>query len=306
MISPGQLMTWRPATGLLLTWLLVFSHVVFAQPERISEWVENAPASDNTKIALGYPVPIPVDTPLPFDGFRSYSGLHARHQDLAVTTPWVHPVEIGQTRKNRTIWLYRLGDADRETARGLPEHAMLTNGGIHAREWQSPEVATGIIELLALNPDNDPLIDYLRENANMMVIPVMNIDGFLQTQRYPSTNWMGTDPRDPEGSPRDGRMRRKNMLGADESLQTQDDHLMGVDLNRNSPPYWASNPQRSSDDPESIVHHGGAPQSEPEIQILDAAVHLGPVDKFSLFTDMHSYSQTLYWSNTGNERLART
>ncbi len=91
---------------------------------------------------------------------------------------------------------------------------MLSNGGIHAREWQSPEVATGIIELLALAEDDHHLISYLRDNANIVVIPVLNVDGFLQTQRFPSRNWMGTDPSDPECSPRDGRMRRKNMLGA--------------------------------------------------------------------------------------------
>jgi len=44
---------------------------------------------------------------------------------------------------------------------------MLTNGGIHAREWQSPEVATGIIELLALAEDDHHLISYLRDNANI-------------------------------------------------------------------------------------------------------------------------------------------
>ena len=63
---------------------------------------------------------------------------------------------------------------------------------------------------------------------------------------------MGTDPEDPEFSPRDGRMRRKNMLGPDENLLTLDDHLLGVDLNRNNPPYWASNPERSSDVPEVV------------------------------------------------------
>jgi hypothetical protein len=169
-----------------------------AAPERIVEWVEEAPADDNSKIALGYPLPVPVDTPLPFDGFRSYAGLHMRHQDLALTTPWVQPVEVGTTQQGRPIWLYRLGDADLETAYGFPEHAMLTNGGIHAREWQSPEVATGIIELLALGDDDRHLLSYLRENANMLVIPVHNVDGFLQTQRYPGTNWLGTDPNHPE------------------------------------------------------------------------------------------------------------
>ena len=60
--------------------------------------------------------------PLPFDGFRSYAGLHVRHQDLAVTSPWVHPVPLGETRQGRTIWLYQLGDANLHTpGRRAPE-----------------------------------------------------------------------------------------------------------------------------------------------------------------------------------------
>jgi hypothetical protein len=274
-----------------------------AQSPRISEWVENAPASDADRIALGYPVPIPVDTPVPFDGFRSYSGLHARHQDLANTTAWSHAVELGQTRMGRSIWAYQLGDEDRTTAYGLPEHAMLTNGGIHAREWQSPEVATGIIELLALAEEDHHLISYLRDNANVLVIPVMNVDGFLQTQRFPSTNWIYTDPDNPEFSPRDGRMRRKNMLGADEDLLTRADHLFGVDLNRNNAPYWNTNFQRSSSNPQSLVHHGASPQSEPETRILDTAAQLGPAARLSMYTDLHSYSQVSYWVRTNNSRL---
>ncbi len=219
--------------GLLIT---TGPSLLLAQQQRIVEWVENAPFSDNTKIALGYPVPIPVDTPLPFDGFRSYSGLHTRHQDLSMTTPWVHSWEIGNTRNGRTIWAYQLGDPDLLTPSGSREHAMITNGGAHAREWQGPEVATGIIELFALAADDQHLISYLRDNANIIVIPVLNVDGFLQAQRYPSSNWLGTDPEDPEFSPRDGRMRRKNMLGADENLLTKGNHLRGVDLNRNTPP----------------------------------------------------------------------
>ena len=275
-----------------------------AQDPRISEWVENAPASDADRIALGYPVPIPVDTPLPFDGFRSYSGLHTRHQDLANTTDWSHAFEIGLTRMGRTIWAYQLGDADLMTVYGLPEQAMLTNGGIHAREWQSQEVATGIIELLALSEDDSHLISYLRDNANMLVIPVLNVDGFLQTQRFPSQDWIDTDPEDPEESPRDGRMRRKNMLGSDEDLFTQDDHLLGVDLNRNNAPFWNTNPDRSSDLPESLVHHGASAQSEPETQALDAAAQLGPAERLSMFTDMHSYSQVNFWSRNSNEGLS--
>jgi hypothetical protein len=79
-----------------------------------------------------------------------------------------------------------LGDDDLLTIDGLPESATLTNGGIHAREWQTPEVVTGILELLALHEDDHHFYDYLRDNVNMIVIPSLNIDGFLQTQRYPT------------------------------------------------------------------------------------------------------------------------
>jgi len=274
-----------------------------AQNPRISEWVEDAPASDADRIALGYPVPIPVDTPLPFDGFRSYSGLHARHQDLANTTPWSHAVELAQTRMGRMIWAYQLGDEDHLTVHGKPEQAMLTNGGIHAREWQSPEVVTGIMELLATSDDDQYLISYLRDNANVLVIPVLNVDGFLQTQRFPSRNWIDTDLADPEESPRDGRMRRKNMLGVDEDLLSQDDHLLGVDLNRNNAPYWNTNPDRSSNLPESLVHHGASPGSEPETRALDAAAQLGPVEQLSMFTDVHSFSQIHLWGRNENLQL---
>jgi hypothetical protein len=289
--------------ALLLLAISAFDNLAALEP-RISEWVENAPSTDTDRIALGYPVPIPVDTPLPFDGFRSYSGLHARHQDLANTTSWAKASDIGQTRMGRTIWAYQLGDEDHLTAYGLPEHAMLTNGGIHAREWQSPEVATGIIELLTLSEDENHLISYLRDNANVVVIPVLNVDGFLQTQRYPSLDWIDTDPDDPEESPRDGRMRRKNMLGPDEDLFTQDDHLLGVDLNRNNAPFWNTNPDRSSDSPDSIVHHGASAASEPETQALDAAAQLGPVNKLSMYTDMHSFSQVNFWHATQNASLS--
>jgi hypothetical protein len=289
-----------------LTLLLCFTGFgnLTAQSARIVEWVEDAPVSDTAKIALGYPVPIPVDTPLPFDGFRSYSGLHTRHQDIANTTPWAHAIEIGETRTGRPIWAYQLGDANQETVTGVPELAMLTNAGIHAREWQSPEVATGIIELLALAEDDNHLISYLRDNANILVIPILNIDGFLQTQRFPSRNWLGTDPNDPRNFPRDGRMRRKNMLGPDEILTTQEDHLLGVDLNRNNPPFWNTNPGRSSDDSNSIVYHGESQHSEPETQALVVAAELGPVNQLSMYTDMHSFSQVHFWSHNGNNRLA--
>ena len=62
----------HPATGIAAVfgaWLSLTASV--AAHERIVEWVDFAPVTDANRIALGYPVPVPVDTPLPFAGFRS-------------------------------------------------------------------------------------------------------------------------------------------------------------------------------------------------------------------------------------------
>lgn len=271
--------------------------------QRIVQWspITNTTRNDDF-LALGYPVPIPVETPLPFDGFRSYAGLHMRHQDLVATTGLAQAHTIGSTRAGRTIWAYRIGDADTTTVWGLPEPATLTNGGIHAREWQSPEAVTGIMELLTAKGSDTGFYRYLLDNVNVTVIPVLNVDGFVQTQRYPRDNWLGTDVDDPSDSPRDGRMRRKNMFNVDEALTSKPDHLLGVDLNRNNPPYWATG-NGSSPNPSSLIYHGGSPHSEPETQALMAATELGPASQLRVYTDVHSFGRVLLWSRNQNLRL---
>jgi len=61
------------------TWplLLLGLTATTADAQRLVEWTESG-----GELGLGYPVPIPVDTAMPFDGFRSHAGLHARHQQL--------------------------------------------------------------------------------------------------------------------------------------------------------------------------------------------------------------------------------
>ncbi len=255
------------------------------------------------KLALGYPVPIPVDSQLPVDGFRSYESLHARHQDLMLTSDLMSGSVVGMTRKGREVWAYQLSDDGDTTAEGtLREGALMLNGGIHAREWQSPEVVTGILERFMANQDDQGLYQYLLENTNIVILPVLNVDGFQQTQRFPDMIMETTFPDDPPDWPRDGRMRRKNMLGADEELTTEGDNLLGIDLNRNNNPWWATNPVRSSSDNRSLVHHGSGPASEPETQALQAAAGLGPESRLRFYTDNHSFSKIYFSSLTGNSR----
>jgi hypothetical protein len=94
--------------------------------------------TDNTgnNIALGYPVPIPVDSLTPVDGFRAYQSLFERHQALLTLHNEVDGEVVGRTVADREIWAYRVGDDDSTTSDGFAEAAVLVNGGIHAREWR--------------------------------------------------------------------------------------------------------------------------------------------------------------------------
>lgn len=261
-----------------------------------AEFIYTENNSSGNNIALGYPVPIPVDSLTPVDGFRTYQSLDLRHQQLAMDSPYISREPIGATVQGRTIWAYQLSDPDGVTETGELEGSALINGGIHAREWQTPEALTGYMEGFFQHQADQHIYQYLLENSHLVLIPVLNIDGFLQTQRYPA------NVTNSEASPRDGRMRRKNMRNVDESLVTTSDNLNGIDLNRNSNPYWATNPDRSSDDLDSIVHHGASAASEPETKALQQAALLAGEERLRFYTDTHSFTQVYFAPMTNNSR----
>lgn len=297
-----------------LSTLFVFSALLVASHNSsatVINYTENTNSA--TQIALGYPVPVPMQSLTAIDGFRSYQSLHARHQDLMLTHENMQGVIVGKTRHGRDIWAYVFGDDDDLTNDGLPEPVMLINGGIHAREWQSPEVTTEIIEQLVEGSPDAGMVHYLMDNVKIIIVPVLNIDGFLQTQRYHSevtptsnTDLTGADLTDPFydpidfAIPRDGRMRRKNMPDVDEDLSTNADRLKGVDLNRNSSVFWGV--QAGNSDPQSLIYGGLSPSSEPEIQALLTAADLGPANQLRFFVDVHSFSRVLFMPMTSNSR----
>ena len=253
--------------------------------------------------ALGFPVPLPVASMQPVDGFRDYENLLARHQQLAADNEFVSAHRVGSSRAGRAIWAYRLRRGGDLTPDGNQRGAMVINGTTHAREWQAPEVVTGLFEALVERANSDPLVGWLLENVDIWLLPVQNPDGFLQTQRYPDQAILGRDPRWPDFWPRDGRMRRKNMRSVDEILETFSDHLRGVDLNRNNPPHWAASAATggSSNNPNELVYHGTSSASEPEAQALLALAELaGGKGAIRYYVDTHSFTQLYFMPLTNN------
>ncbi len=278
--------------------VLLVPHVVLAQ--RVISYAEQG--SGPSILSLGYPVPLPIASTEPVDGFRDYTSLMARLHGLALDSDDLHAVAAGQTRANRSIWAFVAsspGDLDRD---GRAKPAFFLNGTTHAREWGVPELAAATIEHLMVGRARDGIERFLLDNTRLVMVPVQNVDGFLQTQRFPSQAILDSDPRFPATWPRDGRMRRKNMPGVDENLFSFADHLRGVDLNRNLQPFWASSSQSSSN-PSDLVYHGPAPHSEPEVQATLGALELAPASRLRLGIDLHSYTQVFFASNTGNAEL---
>lgn len=252
--------------------------------------------SGSNIIPLGYEVPVPVDSLTPVDGFRTYFSLNARHEQLASQSEFITQLRVGDSFEQSPIWAYQLSDSDSQMVSGGTEGSALINGGIHAREWQSPEATTGYMEYLFDAREDQYLGQYILENINLVVIPVLNVDGFRQTQRFPSSVTSSSD------FPRDGRMRRKNMRDVDQNLTSLGDNLNGVDLNRNNNPYWATNNENSSSDVTSIVHHGAGAASESETRALQQGAVFAGEQRLRFYTDNHSFTKIYLTPMTGNSR----
>ena len=258
--------------------------------------------NSGTNIALGYAPPVPVASMTPVAGFREYASLFAQHQSLFALNDEVNGEVVGETLAGREIWAYVVGDADADTAEGFAEGAVLVNGGIHAREWQTPEAVTAVFEALVAGKADGGFVQYLVENLNTVLMPVNNVDGYIQTQLYPANV---TADRE---QPREGRMRRKNLRNPqtggfiDSDIGTFADNFWGVDLNRNAAQGFGQQ-GASTDLVTSLVYHGTAHDSEPEFQALQQAAALGPAVRLRFYSDTHSFGQVYLAPSPPNTRL---
>jgi len=298
----GTLRAWERNAGLPPASIARAPASKAATPGSIIHYVESASSGDCTPdeicTEIGLPVPMPVDSQLPVAGFRTYDSLIAGLKALvAQNTDIASTTNVGTTAANRDIVAFEIG------ASGSP--AFLQSGGIHAREWIAPEVVARYIERVLANRHDGALHQYLIENVKSVLIPVLNVDGFLQTQRFPDRAVASTCSEDAANEPRDGRMRRKNMSAdgtpVDELLTTIADDMLGVDENRNNLPWWGGTPG-SSGNPCSLIYRGASAESTRELQALNAAAALAPSSRLRLYIDTHSYTRAYLAADTDNAR----
>ena len=148
------------------------------------------------------------------------------------------------------------GDVNR-TDDGRPVAAFF--GLHHAREWPSGEVNMEFAIDLAKGYGHDARITALLDRVRVIVVPVVNPDGFLVSRGSVEAAGGGVDP-----------LHRRNCRPNTEQEAavpcTARGNGDGVDLNRNYGAGWGG--PGASTSPSSDSYRGGGPFSEPEAQAV--------------------------------------
>ena len=176
----------------------------------------------------------------------------------------------------REIFGVEIGKDVRGPERGLPVFVML--GVHHAREWPSGENAMEFAVDLVENYGTDPRITDLVDRSRVIVVPVVNVDGFELSR----TDGGLVDIREVDGggtatilgNPGNAYKRKNCRLvdGQDTpdgtcragSATSPGGYGTGVDLNRNYGGYWGG--PGASDLFADPTYRGAAAFSEPETQ----------------------------------------
>src|SRR4051812_34582760 len=205
--------------------------------------------------------------------YRTYEDVQTELKALVEKHPdSVRPVVIGKTFQGRDIQGVEIAD-NVNANDGRPVYFLM--GLHHAREWPSEEAAIEYATMLA-DPAAEPRVAALRANERTLIVPVVNVDGFVTTRQDSAVdpndnNPAGQDPNVHLGeavAPPGGILayRRKNCDGEIPNPNVPCELQWGIDNNRNYGNLWGG--PGSSQDPTSQSFHGPGPRSEPETQAV--------------------------------------
>ena len=208
-----------------------------------------------------------------FDDYKDRGAINDQLGALAGAYPDLASVfEVGRSVEDRPMMALRIAN----DAFGDPacKPTILFNACQHAREWIAPMVAMYAADQLLALHGVDPDITALVDRAEILIVPVANVDGYEYT-------WTTQ------------RLWRKNR-------RNNGNGTFGVDLNRNWGYEWGHN-NGSSGTPGSETYRGAAPFSEPETQVLRDLMLTRP--RLAAQVDLHSYGRLILapWGWTGDE-----
>jgi hypothetical protein len=218
--------------------------------------------------------------------YRYMSDIQAEMAKIVADNPTTaRPVTIGTTYLGRPIQGVELSDDVKATDDGKPVYVVVAEH--HAREWPSAEIAMEFLQLIAKN-QADPRIASLLARERIVIIPVLNVDGYISSRGENATGTPVPDPVDTAGAPSPSSTaegagaggtlayRRKNcdtsLPQASSAFQNPATQAIpcyyayGVDPNRNYGFDWGGS--GASTDPTTQSYRGTAQWSEPETSAL--------------------------------------
>lgn len=198
--------------------------------------------------------------------FRTLAEMHARLDTLAANSAGVaSTVIVGTSLENRQIKGIRMSGPDRPGSPRASRPSVMFQGCQHAREWITPMTNMYIAEvLLERYAAGDARVRTLLDNAEVIVVPVVNPDGYTFSWTSGNRLWR--------------KNRRPNAGGS-----------FGVDLNRNWGYQWGG--EGAGTTANSETYRGTAAFSEPETQALRDFVNANP--RIKAHIDFHSYGQLI-------------
>ena len=225
--------------------------------------------------------------------YRQYVDYTDEMTGLAEAKPEIaREVTIGTSFEGRPIQGIEIAADVEATDDGRPVYV---NVGIHhAREWPSGEFPMEFAIDLVSGYGADPRITALLEDVRVLIVPVVNPDGFLASRSY------GTSAIDDDSNATlpliindQAAYKRKNCrptVPGQAGLTCAQRTNSGVDLNRNYGYYWGG--PGSSTDVTSQSYRGTGPFSEPEseaVHQLSQSIHP------TVFISNHTFTEDGKW-----------
>lgn len=225
---------------------------------------------DRQAEALAESTALPSSLPSGRESYRVYEDYTSEMKALAESRPQlVRPLVLGTTFEGRPIEGIEIAADVTRTDDGRPVYMNL--GLHHAREWPSGEFPIEFAHDLVTGFGENARITELLERVRVVIVPVVNVDGFLVSRTFGATpldgNLIATLPLSLTDA---AAYKRKNCRPPAPALETipcvARPVAMGVDLNRNYGAYWGG--VGSSTDPSSQSYRGTGPYSESESEAI--------------------------------------
>lgn len=202
------------------------------------------------------------------EDYRRLPDYYTEMEDIAKKNPSIvkHFKLPQQSLEGRDIFGLEIA-ANVKKQDGRPIFYM--DGVHHAREWPAAEFTLMYAHYLTEQFGKNPKITKLLKTARVILVPVVNVDGFNYSREHPTAVNREADMATEIALGLGGegaywRKNRRSLTGETAPGAQTNPDAYGVDPNRNYAYLWGDQQGGSSNDMHSQTYRGAAPFSEPE------------------------------------------